>query len=434
MLTTRETASLILLGTVLAALLVIPKLRRNVMPIIRPVLRAALVPRLLIMYVLVVGMSAVSTVLAWRVGIWNWSMLKDAVVITATVVLPMTARSFTFKSGGSLAAHLVRETFGLTALLAFYLDSEPLPLIAELILQPITTMLVLVQAFARNDRKFAIVQRLCDVLLGALGLFLIISATYALLSTQQDWWQLTESLLFNFWLPLSLLPFFYIFGSYAITEKVLARFRAIRKPLSPRIVLAFMAGTRMRMSFLNSFNGRYNNIADATGFRDGLRKMRNFRADISRRNDEETQRQKTLDRNAGISGVDESGLHIDRREFDITKKRLEWIWTCQNGQWERQGGHYWDDQTDSVVDAEKYGLPREHGFKVEVTQEGQIWRAWRITPGGAVLGVGGVERRSKFYFQGDTPPRDWPGDSNNWVDAVRQQGPPDWDKNDGTRL
>lgn len=418
----------------MAAVLITPKLRRAAPSVIKPVIRAAFVPRLLIVYLLVAVMSAASTALAWWIGIWDWSMTKDAVVMTATVVLPMTARSFTFKSGGSLAGHVFHETLGLTALLTFYLDSEPLPLIAELVLQPATTMIVLVQAFARNDRNAASIRRLCNFLLCAIGLFLIISSTSTLLSTQQDWWQLVKSLLFNFWLPMSLLPFFYAFGSYAITEKVLARFRAIRKPLSPRVVLAFMVGTRMRMSFLNSFNGRYNNIADATGFRDGLRKMRHFRADISRRNDEEDQRLAALDRNVGVSGVDESGLHIDRREFDITKKRLEWIWTCQNGQWERQGGRYWDDQTDSIVDAEKYGLPTDHGFTVQVAQDSQVWRAWRMTPGGAVLGIGGTERRSKFYFQGEAPPRDWPGDSTNWVDAVREQGPPDWDKNDGTRL
>lgn len=86
------------------------------------------------------------------------------------------------------------------------------------------------------------------------------------------------------------------------------------------------------------------------------------------------------------------------------------------------------------MDAEKYGLPTDHGFKVEVAEVGQVWRAWRKTPGGAVLAVGGRERRSMFYFQGDAPPISWRGDSDEWVDAAREEWPPDWDKDDGTRL
>lgn len=434
MLTSRETASLILLGAVFLAIALVPTVRRQLGPAIGDLIRAGLLRPLLVVYMLVVLVTSASTALAWKIGIWDWSLAKDAVIITAAVVLPMTFRSFNFKSGRDLSLTLIRETIGLAALLAFYLDSTPLPLLGELIVQPIITFVAILRIVADANPTYAPTSRIYSGILVIIGMSLIVWSTVTYFSGSLDWWGLSKSLLFSFWVPLSLLPFFYVFGFYALTDKIRARFRAIRRPFAPRLMLAFMVGTRLRMSLLTNFNGRYNNVAEASGFRDGLRRMRDFRKDLERRNREEEARLSALTANVGHGGVDEDGLHLDRREFDVTKKRLDWVWTCQNGQWEQQGGRYWDHLTDSIVDAEKYGLPADHGFTVEVAETGQVWRAWRKTPGGAVLGVGGRERSSKFYFQGEAAPDGWPPDSEEWVDAARSQWPPDWNKDDGTRL
>lgn len=415
-------------------LIVVPKFRKHFAPWFRKVLRKALVRPLPGVYVLILIVASASTALASKVGIWDSSLVKDALMVTSTVVFPMTFKSFSFKSGGGLALYLLRDTLGLAALVTFYLDATPLPLVGELILQPIVTVLVVLQAVARTDAKYSPARRLCDVLLILIVSFLITWSTVQLFSSDPDWWELLRSLLFNFWLPLSLLPFFYIFGFYAMTDEVRNRFRRISRPFTRRLMLAFMIGTRLRMSLLARFNPRYNRVADSTGFTDGLRRMHDFREDLARRDREEAERLARLRKNSGIGGLDTDGCHVDRREFDVTKDRLDWIWTCQNGQWEQQGNRYWDHLTDIIVDAEKHGLPELHGFVVEVSDAGQVWRSWRVTPGGAVLGVGGHERRSMFYFQGEAPPVGWPGSSDEWVEATSAHWPPDWERNDETRL
>lgn len=432
--TTREVASLILIGAGALVFMLVPKLRKHVAPSARQLLHAIVVPRLLLAYFLVLVASTASTAVSWRIGLWDWDLLKDAVILTAAVVLPMTFRSLSFKSGGELTQKLARETLGLSAIFAFYLDVAPLPLVGELVLQPVATILLVLQAVARTEAKWLPTKRLCDWLLGLTGVFLITWSTITLISSPPDWSELLRSLLFSFWVPLSLLPFFYVFGFYGVTDTVRARFRALRKPFTPRLMLAFMMGTQLRLSLLAQFNGRYNNVADATGFRDGLGRMRDFRKDLKRRDQEESERVTTLERNTGLSGIDNDGRHLDRREFDITKKRLDWIWTCQHGQFDRQGGRYWDHLTDLIVDAERNGLPADHGFVVETAKAGQVWRAWRRTPGGAVLGTGGAESQSQYYFQGDEPPNGWPGDSPDWIDNARDHRPADWNKSDGTRL
>jgi hypothetical protein len=433
-LTTREIASLMLIGTLVLTILAVPKFRRHMAPSMRGVIEAAFAPKLVGVYILVIAASAASTAIAWRIGLWETNLLKDAIVLTGAVVLPMTARSISFKSGGELTHSLVRDTIGLTAVLVFYLDAAPLPLAGELTFQALATLLVLLQAAARLQTEWSAAKRVFDALLVVMGIYLLIWTTTSITASPPDWSEFFQSLFFSFWLPLSLLPFFYTFAFYAVAETVLTRFQAIRKPLTLRRVLAFMIGTRLRLGLLSQFNGRYNNVADGRGLRDGLRQMRDFRADLQRRHFEETERLASLERNAGQSGVDENGLHVDRRELEVTKNRLNWIWTCQNGQYERQGDRYWDHLTDLIVDANRHDLSSDHGFVVETTEHGHVWRAWRRTPGGAVLGTGGAERRSQFYFQGDVPPMGWPGQSPEWVDAAREDWPPDWNKDDGTRL
>jgi hypothetical protein len=433
-LTTREAASLILISVLVVSVLVLPTWRRRMSPLLRSFFRAAVAPRLLVTYGLVAIACSASTALAWWLGLWNTSMVKDTVLITATVALPMTFRSFTFSSGGGLVRHLIRDTLGLSTLLVFYLDTRPLPLLAEIGMQVLTTFLVMLQAVARTRDDAVPIKRLIELMLFFIGAGLLLWSSFALFSSSPDWWELLRSLLFNFWLPLTLLPFFYAFGFYAVTEQVRARFKAIRRPFRPSLFAAFIIGTRFRLSLVAAFTGRYNSVSEASGFRDGLRRMQVYRQDLERRGQEERRRLVTLERNAGITGRDSEGRHLDRREFDVTKKALDWIWGVQNGQWERHGGRYWDDLLDDIIDAERRGLPKEHGITVQTEDGGQVWRAWRRTAGGAVLGVGGRKHRSTYYFQGNGQPTGWPGTSREWHDAAEQEWPPDWDVDDCTRL
>lgn len=434
MLTSREMASAIIIAGLVLVVIIVPKFRRHMAPSMKAVLKAAFAPRLVWVYVIVVAASAVSTWIAWCVGLWDVTLLKDAVLLTAAVALPMTFRAMSFASGGELAHKLVRDTLTLAAVITVYLDAAPLPLLWETLYQIAAAFLVMVAAFAATKPEWVPAKRFCEAVLLLMGAFLLIWTTVSLMQTPPDWSEFFQSLFFSFWLPISLLPFFYVFGFYAVTDKVRARFRAIKKPFTARLMLAFMIGTRLRLSLLARFGPRYNSVADASGFRDGLQRMREFRSDLARRDLEEAARLGSLSRNSGAAGVDGDGLHIDRREFDVTKKRLDWIWTCQNGQYDRQGGRYWDHLTDWIVDADRHGLPTDHGFVVQVADDAQVWRAWRRTPGGAVLGVGGRERSSRYYFQGDDAPTAWPGAGDAWVDAARASWPPDWNRNDGTRL
>jgi hypothetical protein len=383
--------------------------------------------------IVAIGAAATSTAIAAWIGLWSWDLLKDAVVLTVFVVVPLTFRSISVRSGEELGRIVLVETAGLAAILTFYLDAAPLPLWGELLFQPAASVLVIMRTFAATQERFAPVRRLSDVLLTLMGVFLLGWTTVQLGIHPPIWSELFQELFFGLWLPFSLLPFFYLFGFYALTDQVAARFRALKRPFTPKLFLAFLVGTRLRTSLLSRFSGRYNRVAEATGFREGLAAMTMFREDIHRRDAEELRRRDSLRRNVGRAGVDREGLHFDRREFDVTKDRLEYISGVQGGQYEHLGNRYWDHLTDLMVDAKRHCLPEDHGFVVQVSPDGQVWRAWRQTPGGAVLGIGGTKHHGDYRFQGDQAPEDWPGTSKTWH-SVNDMIPPDWAYNDGSRL
>lgn len=434
MLTTREAASLLIIGFAVVILIAIPNMRRAIAPHLGSLLKAVFAPKLLFAYFIVVAMASASTGLALHVGLWDWSLLKDTIVLTGAVALPMTFWSMSAKSGGDLFWRVLRGTLGLTALLVFYLDTAPMPLVGELFFQAIATVLVMLQAVSQTKAEFLPAKKLCDFLLGVMGVFLIVWSTMSVINSPPDWAEAFRSLLFSFWLPLTLLPFFYVFGFSAVVEVVLGRFKVLQGALTVRRTLAVLVGSQLRLSIIQQLNGRYRNVAQGSGFWEGLQRMKDFRTDLKRREVEEFQRILSLKQNSGRSGLDTNGRHLDRREFDGTKKQLEALWGYQQGQFERLGNRYWDHLTNLMVDVERHGLPTEHGIVVEVAKNGQVWRAWRHTPGGAVLGTGGAERLSQFYFQGEVQPTGWPGSSPEWVDSTQEEWPPDWRMNDGTKL
>lgn len=323
MLTTREAASLLIIGFAVVIFIAIPNLRRSLTPHLGSLLKAVLAPKLLLVYFIVVAMTSASTGLALYVGLWDWILLKDAIVLTGAVALPMTFWSMSAKSGGELFWRVARGTLGLTTLLVFYLDTAPMPLVGELFFQAIATVLIMLQAAGQAKAEFLPAKKLCDFLLGAMGVFLIFWSTLSVINSPPDWAEVLQSLLFSFWLPLTLLPFFYVFGFSAVVEVVLTRFKVPQGALTVRRILAVMVGSRLRLSIIQQLNGRYRNVAQGSSFWEGLQRMKDFRTDLKRREVEESQRILSLEQNSGKLGLDSNGRHLDRREFDGTKKQLE---------------------------------------------------------------------------------------------------------------
>ncbi|TCU86064.1 hypothetical protein EDF48_103369 [Curtobacterium sp. PhB191] len=438
MLTTREIASLILLGAALIALLSWPSTRSALREGSGSIVRA-LHWKLVVSFLALLCWIAVCLRLGSLVALWDLSLLKDSIIITLTFAIPMMFRIPKAETGGAIVRRLALDALGFVALFEFYVNVEPLSLVGELLLQVVATALVMLNSVAATRREWASVRKVTGGLLSVIGVGLVLWTTAAIIRDRDalDWVGLFRSFLLGVWLPALLLPFFYGAAFLMVAETVSVRLRlvssATRLPI--RVHIAVLLGLRMRVKLASRFIGRYNQVATSRSFREASSFMRTFRREVHEQDEAERQRLATLEANTGLAGVDANGAQLDRREFHETKERLRWVSVCEMGRYEGNDDRYWSDAdglTDTIVDALKHGLPAEHGITVQTAPDAQRWRAWRVLPSGWVLAIGGSGWRSEWVYAGPNAPGSWPGgDDRQWVDAMTApELPPDWGRSD----
>lgn len=436
MLTNRECASLILMGLAIVGMLIWPKMRPVLVHGISNTLRS-LHWKVLAVFLVLFAWIAGCLALGWLVGLWRWDLLKDTVVITLTFAIPMTFRMVNAQTGGAILRRLVIDTLSFAAFLTIYLNVEPFPLLAEVLIQAFTTLLVLV---AVTNGEGTPVRKFTNDLLAIVGIGAIIWTTVAIVNDWGllDWPALLRSLLLTVWLPALLLPLLYVEAFFLTLGGILTRRRLSttdRQRHPKRVALAVLLGLHFRVKLAARFNGSHNGLADLQTYREARQFMRKFRADVCQQDAAERERVEILQANTGKTGTDVDGAQLDRREFHVTKALLDWISTTQMGRFEGNGGRYWNDSdglTDLMVDAKKHELPEQHGFVVQTSLDGQKWRAWRVLPSAWVIGMGGSGWRSEWVYTGAEPPQSWPGERDpRWVDKMSSPDlPPDWEKSD----
>lgn len=434
MLNNRELATLILIVAGILACVIIPRARRAAAVFLPGVLRALLKWQVLLVIGLLLAWVTGWIALGSWVGLWDVRLLKDSVVIVLLVGTPALFHTLSAKSGSHIFANLRRETVSLSAFVIAYVNLEPFPLVVELLLQPLAVFTQLISVAAERGPARRIVRQLASAALVSLGIGTFIWATIRVIhnAPTYDARLLALALGMGIWLPLSMFPFLYGTALLAALEKNLNRLVCFKNP-PLRVRLAVILGMRFSLARAARFNGRYKSVADAKNYREAARKMREFHADLQRRDEEERQRIESLTTNAGVQGVDEDGAQLDRREFYETKKLLERIATSQGLRYECNGRTFWDDRTDMTVADKKYVRPEPHGFIVETTPDKQTWRAWRRLPSGWVLGIGGAAPGDEYVYQAPQPPVTWPPDKTEWTNAATSEWPSDWHRFDGTK-
>jgi hypothetical protein len=127
-------------------------------------------------------------------------------------------------------------------------------------------------------------------------------------------------------------------------------------------------------------------------------------------------------RYAGSDELDEWGRRLDRRGFDRVQRALEKIELYQHGRFSRAG--YAADVRQLEMNNEFWSIP---GIELQVSADGQSFRAWAPTDGGITFGVAGREgEQIGWRYQGQNPP---PTDvlvGNAWRHLLKDEPHPDW--------
>lgn len=436
LLTDRELASAIWLVLLFLFLAVIPSVRRTVGPQLRQMVSTAARPRLLGLWLVYFGWTSLSVALAAYFGFWDASLLKDTIFVTFGFGLPMLFYAVKAASGGHLVRKIFGAAVGFTALVVFYLNLASLPLWAELVVQPVVTVLAMCAVIAGRNRESSGAAR---VLNGALIVCFVGSlawTTTVLLNSLEasDWSGTLDAFLLTLWLPPFMTPFFYILAFSTRAEGILRRLEVLgKRPLGWRVHVAFVLGLRFSVRLAAGFDGRFNKLMHESTYRGASRFMSHFRKTLRLRRKAELDRLEALKSFAGASGCDRDGAQLDRREFQVTKERLRWIAATQSGRYSMNGDRYWDDLTDLMVDPRNHDLPNDHGFVTETTPDGQSWRTWRRLPSGWYLGIGARRGEGELFYSGDWPPSEWPGNGPTWTSDLRDvELHPDWQRSDSS--
>jgi hypothetical protein len=432
-LTTREWAAVVWTVMLVVASVATPFVRRAFAPVLRMLmgfwqLQLALVASL--------GWAVVVCYFGGLVGAWSTALLKDTV---AWIVVYGFASVFSAHRAAK-EEHFFRRAalaaLSVSALMQFVLNLHTFDLVVELVLLPVVTFLLLLEAVAGMDSKTRPAQNLVNGLLVIVGLWVVIATARGLVDSWRgiDPEETGLAFAFSIWFPLAMLPFVYTLSLVMAYEIVLglSSFRNDGNPPPISVKAAMALGPRGNLRAVNDLpqhHVHYRAISSSRGFREALGHVREYeraRQDLQRETAEKAAR---LVEYAGVKGLDDDGKVLDQREINETREALRWIETCHLGHHNNNNrGKYRKDLMSGVLleDFTRHGLPDDHGITMRVRKDGQAWYAWRRTPSGQVLGIGMNEGRdNEWLFDGEEPPTGFPGSDPTWGDRPYET-PPNW--------
>lgn len=367
-------------------------------------------PKLLVPLLAMIAYADVFVWLGWRLGVWNWSLIPETVIWFFGSALVLFFNLNKASEQEAFFRRVALRTIEVTVFIEFFMNVFVLALPAELVLQPMVLLLMLLSLVAGRQAEDRGVKRFVDALAAVMGLGL---AAFSVVQLFRQWDQLdrgTHLLEFALpvWLTLALLPFVYILSLWVSYGVAFLRIRWTAKDARSRrrAKLALVTVLHGRTRDVRAFAGHWAQEAASAGSLKAARSVvRGFRGSRRRREaalKEEEERQR---RYAGVTGTDSQGQQLDRREFEETTRALRWLATCQTG-WYRRDGRYRDDMLDILNnDFAPYGLPSDHGITMRVAEDGQSWWAWRRTVTGWCFALGAAgPPPEQWEFDGQEPP------------------------------
>lgn len=431
----RELASVILVMLLIVATVILARDRAGLLSIYRDIVRLFFAWKIQLVVLVYLAYTAAAVAVASYLDQWTIDLFKETLLIAVFVGFPLVMNAGKLQSGKALIGSVLRETLGVSALLAFYIGLATFALWGELLLQFGVLVLVVTWYTARRKPEARMRAFISQGMLAAIGIGLIVFTTYTLVTTwdevdvQKEW----RSLALSIWLPLVLIPLVYVLALLFRSEVVLRILPRHNNNTQPplRVRLAFLIGIHLSAFYAANFSGQWlGRLAKESTFRGARRVMKDYRERVRANVRAERDRVHRLRAMAGVEGEDDKGLRRDRREFAGTKKVLNHLFYMQMG-WYRNLGRFRPDILDILGDVTREGLPQEHGIEVRVGNDGQGWYAWRRTVGGWYFGIGGgSDLTTEWQFDGPEPPEGFPADGSAWTDATRNPARTEWAAND----
>ncbi len=182
---------------------------------------------LLVFYAAMLSYIGLMLILLAEIGLWDSSRAKLALVWTLSVALIALLRANTIHEDEHYFRKAIRDNLNLIVILEFVVGFYSFSLIAELIIVPVVTMVVLVHAFSEGKEEYKPVEKLLTGILTSFGFAVLSYAMYKVFDEFKDF--ATLNTLQDFYLPLLLstlfLPFLFLVTVYLSYERAFGVFK-----------------------------------------------------------------------------------------------------------------------------------------------------------------------------------------------------------------
>jgi hypothetical protein len=244
--------------------------------------RTALHPKISIPLILMLVYVGAMVYEGWRLRVWRAGLVKDTIIwfVGSALVL------FVNLSKASQERHFylrtALRTLQITVLIEFFINLFVLSFWAELLLQPLVVLLVLVSSVADRDRQYRSVKQLVDRTVEIVGFCL---AAFSLTELVRHWGQLDKlehglQFALPVWLTVGLLPLIYLVSVYATYEVAFLRIdwatkdRTSRRRAKLALVITLLGRTRSLSTFAGSWAHQVGSAGSLRTAREIVRRFR----------------------------------------------------------------------------------------------------------------------------------------------------------------
>lgn len=209
--TTREIAFFIYVVILIIYLLLHKKFKSIVMPVIK----AALHIKLVIPFLIVLTFAALFVYVCTYLPFWDWIYIKDIVLWVFFAGVPICFNATSRNLENNYFKNILIDNLKFTALTEFITGTFTFHIIAELILQPVLFIFVILQATAKQ--KTDSVKKIIDGLIGITGIIIIFLTIKSAIDSFDDiqYIDILVGLLLPIVLSVFYLPMAYFFAVYA---------------------------------------------------------------------------------------------------------------------------------------------------------------------------------------------------------------------------
>lgn len=365
--------------------------------------------------------------LASRIGLWDTNMMVATVWWSLASGTVLTYDAATSTSDMKFFTRRLKDLVSATLIVEALITLVEMPLPVELLLVPICFILMAIIAFSESRSTDTHNMGSCaGCIMLAIGAGIIIFNIWSWASGRVSIAssEVFREMVLPVYLTITFIPVLYLLTIYSRWELLYKRItdltstgsyiRRLRRRLTLIRVVIQVSGLHLKSSpFLRApimFKRIF--VSDKPN---EVRK--NIQCELEKvRREEARQRElaERLERYAGVTGVDEQGRQLDRREFSKTCKMLEFLHMSYASRW-NQDKHYVIGLKDSVIVRALDPFPSD-SFHEALSDKADSWFIWRRTITGWVFAVGAVgPPPSYWYYDGPDPPSGPPREDSNWI-------------------